>query len=76
MAIYYGVKRNVPLTVDYNVDTYLTANLMSAADWMNVTSIKIQLTFANPLFGQTTTQPATIVFERIIPVMGRAGIHT
>lgn len=76
MVIYYGVKRNVPLQVDYNVDTYLTANLMSAADWMNVTSIKIQLTFTNPLFGQTTTQPATIAFERIIPVMGRAGIHT
>jgi type IV pilus assembly protein PilW len=76
MVIYYGVKRNVPLTVDYNIDTYLTANVMSATDWMNVTSVKIQLTFANPLFGQTTTQPATIVFERIIPVMGRAGIHT
>lgn len=75
MLIYYGVKRNVPLTVDYNVDTYVTADLMSATDWMNVTSIKIQLTFANPLFGQAT-QPATIVFERIIPIMGRAGIHT
>ena len=76
MVIYYGVKRNVPLTVDYNVDTYVTADLMSANDWMNVSSIKIQLTFANPLFGQTTTQPATIIFERIIPIMGRAGIHT
>ncbi len=76
MVIYYGVKRNVPLSVDYNVDTYLTANLMSANDWMNVSSIKIQLTFANPLFKQTATQPATIVFERIIPIMGRAGIHT
>jgi type IV pilus assembly protein PilW len=76
MVIYYGVKRNVPLTVDYNVDTYLTADLMSVNDWMNVTSIKIQLTFTNPLFGQTTTQPPTIVFERIIPIMGRAGIHT
>jgi type IV pilus assembly protein PilW len=76
MVIYYGVKRNVPLQVDYNVDTYLTANLMSATDWMNVTSLKIQLTFRNPLFGQTTTQPANIVFERIIPIMGRAGIHT
>ncbi len=77
MAIYYGVKRNVPLTVDYNVDTYLTADLMSANDWMNVSSIKIQLTFANPLFGQTTSgQAPTVVFERIIPVMGRAGIHS
>jgi type IV pilus assembly protein PilW len=77
MQIYYGVKRNVPLTVDYNVDTYLTANLMSAADWMNVSSVKIQLTFTNPLFGQTTTgQPATINFERIIQVMARSGIHT
>ena len=76
MVIYYGVKRNVPVSVDYNVDTYLTADLMSATDWMNVSSIKIRLTFTNPLFGQTTTQPATIDFERIIPVMGRTGIHT
>ncbi len=77
MQIYYGVKRNVPLAVDYNVDTYLTANLMSATDWMNVSSVKIQLTFTNPLFGQTTTgQPATVIFERIIQVMARSGIHT
>jgi Type IV Pilus-assembly protein W len=76
MIIYYGVKRNTPLSVDYNVDTYLTADLMSAQDWLNVSSVKVQLTFTNPLFGQTTTQPATIVFERIIPIMGRAGIHT
>jgi type IV pilus assembly protein PilW len=76
LAIYYGVKRNTPLSVDYNVDTYLTADQMTAIDWMNVTSLKVQLTFTNPLFGQTTTQPATIIFERIIPVMGRAGIHT
>jgi type IV pilus assembly protein PilW len=76
MVIYYGVKRNIPLTVDYNVDTYVTADLMSATDWMNVTSVKVQLTFTNPLAGQTTTQPPTIVFERIIPVMGRAGIHS
>jgi type IV pilus assembly protein PilW len=76
LAIYYGVKRNIPLSVDYNVDTYLTADQMTATDWMNVSSLKVRLTFTNPLFGQTTTQPATIDFERIIPVMGRAGIHT
>ncbi len=75
MVIYYGVKRNAPVGVDYNIDTYLTADLMSATDWMNVSAIKIQLTFANPLFGQAT-QPATIVFERIIPVMARTGIHS
>ena len=50
---------------------------MSANDWMNVSSIKIQLTFANPLFGQTDyAAGSTVVFERIIPVMGRAGIHS
>ena len=36
MVIYYGVKRNAPAGVDYNIDTYLTADLMSATDWMNV----------------------------------------
>lgn len=75
LVVWYGVKRTTPVTVDYNVDTYLRANTMSATDWQNVTSVKVVLTFTNPLFGQGT-QPATINFERVIPVMGRGGIHS
>ena len=79
LTIYYGVKRN-PAVVDYNVDTYLTANQMLLAgpngnDWLNVSSVRIVLTFTNPLAGQPG-QPGTIIFERVIEVMARAGVHT
>jgi len=79
LTIYYGVKRN-PAVVDYNVDTYLTANQMLLAgpngnDWLNISSVRIVLTFTNPLAGQPG-QPGTIVFERVIEVMARAGVHT
>jgi type IV pilus assembly protein PilW len=79
LQIYYGVKRN-PAITDYNVDTYFTANQMQTAgpngnDWLNLSSVRIILTFTNPLAGQPGQQP-TIVFERVIEVMARAGVHT
>jgi len=79
LTISYGVKRNAAV-VDYNVDTYLTANQMLLAgpngnDWLNISSVRIVLTFTNPLAGQPG-QPGTIVFERVIEVMARAGVHT
>jgi len=80
LAIFYGVKRDFAGN-DYNVDTYLSADQMNAAgpnggDWANISSVRIQLTFTNPMFGQTPNQPATLTFERIVQVMGRAGLHT
>ena len=79
LSIYYGVKRNAAIT-DYNVDTYLTANQMLLAgpngnDWNNISSVRVILTFTNPLAGQPGQQP-TIIFERVIEVMARAGVHT
>jgi type IV pilus assembly protein PilW len=79
LTIYYGVKRN-PAITDYNVDTYLTANQMLLAgpngnDWTNISSVRVILTFTNPLAGQPGQQP-TIVFERVIEIMARAGVHT
>jgi len=82
MKVYYGVKRDFA-TSDYNVDTYLTADQMCSPlvnpcgsdDWSNVSSVRVILTFTNPLFGQPG-QPAQIQFERVIQVMGRAGVHT
>jgi len=74
LRIYYGVKRNFAFN-DYNVDTYLLASQMLAADWSNISSVRVQLTFTNPLAGQPG-QPATITFDRVIQVMGRAGVHT
>lgn len=77
MLIYYGVKRN-PVPADYNVDTYLTADQMNAAngDWSNVSSVRLILTFTNPLYRGTPDQPQTIQFERVIQVMARAGFHS
>ena len=79
LSVYYGVKRNAAIT-DYNVDTYLTANQMLLAgpngnDWNNISSVRVILTFTNPLAGQPGQQP-TIIFERVIEVMARAGVHT
>ncbi|MDB6089136.1 MAG: putative type 4 fimbrial biosis transrane protein pilW [Gammaproteobacteria bacterium] len=78
MDVWYGVKRD--FTVDnYNVDTYLRANAMTAADWGNVSSVKVMLTFKNPLAGQagqTSAASQTIQFTRIIAIMNRAGIKT
>jgi len=74
MQIWYGVKRD--FTVDNtNVDTYLTAGQMAAADWLNVSSVKVRLTFVNPMSGQPG-QPATLGMERVIAVMDRAGVKT
>jgi len=78
MAVYYGVKRDQTVA-DYNVDTYVTWDMMStlngANDYDNVSAVRIVLTFDNPLFGQAN-QPQTITVERVIEVMGRAGLHT
>jgi len=77
LAIYYGVKRQIP-AADYNVDTYEQANA-AANDWLNVSAVRVRVTFVNPLFGApnqpVTTQPY-IVVERVIQVMSRAGDYT
>ena len=76
LTIYYGVKRNFAVT-DYNVDTYLTADKMLAADWDNVSSVRVILTFTNPLYkGPGGGQQPTITFDRVVQVMARAGPFT
>jgi type IV pilus assembly protein PilW len=78
MAIYYGVKRDFTVT-DYNVDTYVTWDKMvqlgAANDFLNVSAVRIVLTFANPLFPQAGQLP-TITMERVVEVMNRGGLHT
>jgi type IV pilus assembly protein PilW len=74
MKVYYGVKRDFAFS-DYNADTYLTPAGMTAADWTNISSVRVVLWFTNPLAAQPG-QPATLVFERVIEVMGRGGVHT
>jgi type IV pilus assembly protein PilW len=76
MQILYGVKRNLAI-VNNNVDTYVTANLMTAADWGNVICVKVTLTFNNSaLHASQPGQPATIQFTRVVTVMSRGGANT
>ena len=76
MQILYGVKRNLAI-VNNNVDTYVTANLMTFADWGNVICVKVTLTFNNSeLHASQPGQPATIQFTRVVTVMSRGGANT
>jgi type IV pilus assembly protein PilW len=71
LAIAYGIKRN-PVDTGTCADTYLNASQMLAADWSNVCTIKLIVTFINPL----NTGPATIPITRVIAVMNSAGVNT
>ncbi len=73
MQVYYGVSTQ-PNT--NNVDTYLTADLMSAANWLNVTSMRITLTFNNPLYSAATAAqtPQFVNFTRVIALQNRTGV--
>jgi type IV pilus assembly protein PilW len=79
MQILYGVQTNTSVT-NNSIDTYLDATVVT--DWTVVKSVKITLTFVNPMYGnapgQTTlgNTPATINFTRIITVMSNTGIAT
>jgi type IV pilus assembly protein PilW len=72
-TVLYGVKTD--FTVDDNtVDTYFNASQMAAANWSNVITVSITLTFTNPIAGAGAGQPATISFQRVVGVMNKAGI--
>jgi type IV pilus assembly protein PilW len=80
MQIYYGVQSNTSVNT-HSVDVYLDATSMTSAYWGAVKSVKVTLTFLNPLYGtlqgQTTTNtPQYINFTRIIPVMSNTGVST
>jgi type IV pilus assembly protein PilW len=70
MEVWYGVKTNLAVD-DNNVDTYLRAAELEAADWANVISVRVQLTFdASGVAGPGQT----VQFTRIIGVMNKTGV--
>jgi type IV pilus assembly protein PilW len=74
LQIYYGVQTNSGVATG-SVDTYLDGN--SVPNWANVVSVKVTLTFVNPLYGNLAGQlrsntPQTIAFTRVIDVMNKA----
>ena len=84
LEVFYGVNRDAP-TLNYSIDTYLTAdqmnpNLPGGGDWMNVSAVRLVLTFTNPLCPTVAAcqpgQRPTVTFERVVPVMARAGFHS
>jgi type IV pilus assembly protein PilW len=72
LSVLYGVST----TGGNNVDTYMNAaQVTAAADWNSVISVRISLSFTNPIFGTTGTgEQATIVFQRVVGVMSKTGI--
>ena len=67
------------LTIQYGLDTdgdgsvnrYFSANQIPAASWGNVRSVRVSLTFINPLAGQAGQQPTVGPFIQVISVKGR-----
>ncbi len=72
LQIYYGVQTN-PAALTNSADTYLDATAVT--NWSKVLSVKIRLTFTNPMANQPG-QPPTIQFERVVDVMNKTGVST
>jgi type IV pilus assembly protein PilW len=73
LQVWYGVSTQAGTN---NVDTYKTADQMATADWSNTTSVRVTLTFNNPLWvaSQSTQQPQYVYFTRVIALQGRTGV--
>jgi type IV pilus assembly protein PilW len=76
LQVLYGVKTDFTVD-DYSVDTYLNAAQMAAANWPNVTSVRITLSFNNPFYvAGVGGQPQYIQFQRVIGINNRGGVKT
>jgi type IV pilus assembly protein PilW len=69
LTVLYGVKRSTANTGSCT-DTYLTKGQMATADWTEVCSVRIQVTFVNPI----NLTPITVT--RVVAVMNWAGVNT
>jgi type IV pilus assembly protein PilW len=88
LSVSYGINSTATLanTIGVPVDEYVTTPNMPAAlaanpaQWTNVYSVKVQVTFVNPLYqpfptqSPTPGQKPTIVFTRVIGLMSRIGV--
>ena len=76
LQVYYGVQTNTAAPVG-SVDTYLDANGVTAGNyWGNVISVKLTLTYVNPLSGQAGQTATTVPFTRVVDVMQKTGVTT
>ena len=72
LTILYGIKRSANDTGSC-ADTYLNAGQMLVADWSNVCSVSVAITFTNPIPPQN---PPTITIRRVIATMSAAGVNS
>jgi len=72
LTILYGIKRSANDTGSC-ADTYLNAGQMLVADWSNVCSVSVAITFINPIPPQN---PPTITIRRVIATMSAAGVNS
>jgi type IV pilus assembly protein PilW len=77
MSVLYGVG-SATAGDDFSVVQWLNAGQMSAVNWVNVSDVKVTLTFLVPAYGTTGGQMSatTSTFTRVIPIMSRAGVDT
>jgi type IV pilus assembly protein PilW len=77
LSVLYGVARTFPNTTGSCAEIYQRADQMQPADWSNVCSVRVTLTFRNNLTApanSTSAKPVTI--SRTIAVMNQAGINS
>jgi type IV pilus assembly protein PilW len=78
LQILYGVQTN-PNVSNNSVDTYLNASAVTTGNyWNKVLSVKVTLSFVNPLAGQPGQAAAgtTIPFTRVITLMNKTGVDS
>lgn len=77
LSVAYGVGSAAPAANTLGaVDTYLPAAKMTAMYWTNVYTIRVTLTFDNPMKnqpGQAAKQ--TLTFERVMTLRSRTGVN-
>ena len=77
MQVWYGVSTAVAANSGVtNTDTYMTADEVTASgNWAGVASVRVTLTFNNPLYGQPG-QAQYAYFTRVIALQARTGSNT
>jgi len=79
VTVLYGVNSTSATPFDNSgaVDAYLTAAQVTANAalfWTNIYSVKVTITFINPLAKQPG-QPATLAFTRVFALKARVGVN-
>jgi type IV pilus assembly protein PilW len=66
-AVFYGVDTNA----DGSVDRYIAAGAMTTANWNNVISVRVTLTFLNPLAGQPGQANTLAPITQVIALLSK-----